>query len=76
MDHDVFIFRYPEPDGGFPAFRFVGGPLFRSQVPAFAHVPGHFPLGGQGFPFRFQFFRGAVAVIGLAFCQQLVSVFL
>ena len=44
MDNDLFIGRYPQADRRFATLRFKFSNLFRSQVSAFAHIPGHLSL--------------------------------
>ena len=71
-----FVLRRLDADDVGTAFLEVLFDRFFGQVSAFAGVDRRFPFGQLSLFFRFQFFRRAEAVVGLAFGQELFRIFL
>ena len=72
---NLLVSRHTEADSRLTAFGLEFGNLLLRQMTALAHVARHFAFLNQGLAFLLQLLVGAVAIVGLTLCQQLVSIF-
>ena len=73
--HDFFVPGHPQTDRRPAALRLISLYLLRRQMGTFSHITGHLPVRDQVLAFGFQLFRRTIAIIGLAFRQQLIRIF-
>ena len=74
-NENLLVGRNAEANGRFAAFSFKLSNLLFCQMTAFAHITRHFAFFDQALTFFLQLLIGAVAIVSLAFSQQLVSIF-
>ena len=74
-NENLLVGRNAEANGRFAAFSFKLSNLLFGQMTAFAHITRHFAFFDQALAFFLQLLIGAVAIVSLAFSQQLVSIF-